>query len=171
MRHGVVAWVCGVCLALGALGVAASAMTAGLVDFSGNYKSQTKRGETAEVETLHVAQDATSIEIDRALEGETRTEKYSLDGTEAAVTNADGLAGMGHVRFMDGVMVVETLFAGKVDADMPVQKIHTVERWRLSADRRVLKIGAKTDFPGMSRKLSSVIDANSQTTYVRVEGP
>ncbi len=152
------------------LGLSACGFAAGTVDYSGTYQSRTsQRDKTADVETIYVVQDASSIEIDRALEGKTRTEHYALDGAKAAVTNADGFGGTGHVQFKDGVMVVETMFAGRMSADDPVVKIHTVERWRLSEDGKSLTIEAKTDFPGMSRKLSGVIDGNSHTTYVRVE--
>ncbi len=166
------------CLTCFCLAVALSADTgiaADQVNYSGKYSLRGQKGASGgETEaTLNVVQNEDSIEITRIEQGRKTTNRYSLNGSEGDYTSPGGVSGKCKAQLKDKYLVLESVVAAKPQPNAPATRMHTKERWQLSADSKTLTIKSDVDFPDAPPAVSSMVGGYGSGTqkYTRIGNP
>jgi hypothetical protein len=120
-------------------------------DFSGSYTLTKSKGgskaKTGGTITLRVSQTESAVEITKTINGVPNANKFPLDGSDGPYVSSGGVKGAGRAQFKGETLVLETLVIVRPQANAPEVRIHTKERWNLSADSKKLTIRTDVDFP------------------------
>ena len=148
-------------------------LAADKVTYSGKYSLQgrknTSRGEGDAI--LNVVQSEDSIEITRVEQGSRTTNRYPLNGSEGDYMSSSGVSGKCKAQLKDKYLVLESVVTVRPQPNAPPMRVHTKERWQLSADSKALTIKSEVDFPDASYEVSSAVGADVSGTqkYTRIE--
>jgi hypothetical protein len=150
-------------------------LAADKVNYSGKYSLQegktTSRSETHS--TLSVVQNEDSIEITRVEQGRRTTNRYPLNGSDGDCMSPSGVSGKCKAQFKGKNLVVESVVMARPQPNAPPVRIHTKERWQLSADSKTLTIKSDVDFPDAPGDVSAIVGASvsGMQKYTRTEDP
>jgi len=153
-----------------------SGLAADKVNYSGNYLLEGKNtkagGETGS--SLEVVQSQDSIEITRVEQGRRTRNRYPLTGSDGDYTSPGGVSGRCKAQPKGKYLVVESIVVSRPQPTGSPVRMHTKERWRLSADSKILTIEANVDFPDFPAGISNVVNdayASGTQKYVRAGNP
>ena len=150
-------------------------LAADKVNYSGKYLLQVRKtasgGENDS--TLDVVQNEKSVDITRSAEGRRMTNRYPLNGSEGDYTSPGGVSGKCKAQLKGKYLVLESVVFSRPQSSSPPVRIHTRERWQLSADSNVLTIKSDVDFPDFPGDISTVVGAYGSSTqkYTRTKSP
>lgn len=166
---------CVACIGLVVAWSANAGLAADKVNYSGKYSLQegkaTSGSETHSI--LSVVQNEDSIEITRVEQGRRTTNLYPLNGSDGDYTSPGGVSGRCKAQLKGKNLVVESVVTARPQPNAPPMRIHTKERWQLSADSKTLTIKSDVDFPDAPGDVSAVVGASLSGTqkYTRTENP
>jgi len=164
---------CAVCIVVATLWSTKTGLAADKLNYSGKYSTQTRKAASgSEMDaTIEVVQNAESIEITRVEQGKRTTSRYPLNGAEGDYTSPGGVTGKCKAQLNDKYLVLESVVVARPNA--PPMRIHTKERWQLSADSKTLTIKSSVDFPDVPGDASAIVGAYGSGTqkYTRIETP
>src|SRR6266704_2594983 len=140
------------------------------LNFSGKYsveRLKTTSGETSS--TLEVVQTEDNIEITRVELGKKATSRCPFNGLEGDCTSPSGVSGKCKAQLKTKYLILESVVVVQPQPTAQV-RMHTKERWQLSADTKILTIKSDVDFPDFPSNISAaVVGATSGTTkYGRI---
>jgi hypothetical protein len=143
------------------------------LNFSGKYViDQAKKSSEGEhASLLEIDQNDDSIEITRVELGKKTVSHCPLNGSDGDYTNPGGVPGKCKVQLKPKYLILESIILTRPQ-QVPV-RIHTKEKWQLSADAKTLTIKSEVDFPDVPPDVSAIIAgnyANGTVKYKRV-GP
>lgn len=134
-------------------------------DFSGRYTLTVKKnaGKSAKdvSTTIHVIENASSIEITRNIGGRQFSNIYPLSGSAGKYVAEGGQVGTCRARFKGNKMILESVVKVIVQPGLPAYEVHTSKQWELSRDMKTLKIRTAVDFPGSPLGAYSPIDPST----------
>jgi hypothetical protein len=167
--------VCVACIGLAVTGLANTGLAADKVNYSGKYSPQVRKtasGSETDL-TFEVIQNEDSIEITKAGQSWRTTNRYPLDGSEGDYTSSGGVRGKCKAQVKGKYLVLESLVVSRPSPSGPPVRIHTKERWQLSADSKTLTIKSDVDFPDAPGDVSAIVGAYGSGTqkYTRTETP
>ncbi len=144
-------------------------------DYSGKYSIQPRKAASGNEtdSTLVVVQSADSIEVTRVEQGKRTINRYPANGSEGDYTSPGGVAGKCKAQLKDKYLVLESVVAARPQPNVPPMRVHTKERWHLSADSKTLTVKSDVDFPDAPPDVSAVVGeyASGTQKYTRTEGP
>ena len=139
-------------------------------NFTGHYSGQQSTGADHQAFTsIHVTQDANSIEIVRDERGKTATNHFFLDGREGDYGSPGGISGKGKAEFKGKDLLVESIAVSRPQRDGSVVRLRTKERWHLSPDGKRLTIRFNVNFPDLEQLTHGVTDQSWTETYTRTD--
>lgn len=145
------------------------------LDYSGTYKAQQKSNKRNDVPaaTLHVTQSDQAIEVTKNENGSRITNRFPLDGSEGPYTSPSGKSGKGKGQLKSKELILEYVVVTRLRADAPLVRVGMKERWRLSADRKILTIRFYAKFPDADPSVCGALEGSFERTekYVRTENP
>ena len=117
-------------------------------DFSGTWrlnieKSKLPKGTKAQSETIAITCSGASIQMRYTIEGKESIVAYTTDGKERTINENQGGKVVVKAKWKGPVLVVETIARLKLSSDRLFNNsevVHDKERWKLSADGRVLTV-------------------------------
>jgi hypothetical protein len=159
------------CIALVASMVIAGS-AADKINYSGKYALQGRKAAVSD-STLEVIQDQDNVEVIRVERGRKTTNRYPLDGSDEDCTSSGGVPGKCKAQLKDKYLVLESVIAVSPQPNAPSIRIHTKERWQLSADSKTLTVKSNVDFPDAPAEVSGVVGAEVSGTekYTRIQNP
>ncbi|MGD1213820.1 MAG: hypothetical protein ABR861_02405 [Terriglobales bacterium] len=162
-------------IALAVVWSANAGLAADKVNYSGKYSAQARKTASgSETDTiLDVVQGADSIEITRVEQGRRTTNRYPLNGSEGSYVSPGGVAGKCKGQLKDKHLVLESIVVARPQPNAPPMRMHTKERWQLSADSKTLTVKSDVDFPDVPGDISALVGAYGSGTqkYTRTENP
>lgn len=167
----VCAWIA--CVSLASVFALEASFAAEQTNYSGNYSTIATNSSTKAGSMLNVDQSDASLEITKTELGRRTTSRCPLDGSEGDYTSPGGATGKCKAYFKGKYLVIESLVQSRPQPTVPVVRIHTKERWQLSADSKTLTIKTDVSFPDAPAGVSGVLADMTSTTqkYTRVETP
>jgi len=165
---------CGVWIVFAVAFSANTGLAADKVNYSGKYSIQAPKTASGESDsTLDVVQGTDSIEITTVRQGKRTSNRYPLNGSEGDYTSPDGVAGRCKAQLKDKYLVLESVTAIRPQPNVPPMRMHTKERWQLSADSKTLTVKSEVDFPDVPRDVSNIVGEYGSGTrkYSRTESP
>jgi hypothetical protein len=163
------------CVALVIAWSAKTGLAADKVNYSGRYSVErmktTSGGESDS--TLEVAQNEDSIEVTRVELGKRSTSHCPLNGSEGDYTSPGGVSGKCKAQLKPKYLVLESVVVGRPQPKSPPVRMHTKERWQLSADGKTLTIKSDVDFPDFPADISAAVagDTSGTRKYTRTGNP
>ena len=142
-----------------------------MTSYSGKYSLQNRKASLGSEATLEVVQGQDRVEVTRIDQGKRTTNRYALNGSEGNYASSGGVPGRCKAQLKGKQLILEsTVISHPQPAATPV-RIHTRERWQLSADSKILAIRADVDFPDFPADISAAVSGNTSRTekYMRVE--
>jgi hypothetical protein len=144
-------------------------------DYSGKYALQpTKTPSTpATGSTLEVVQTSAGIEVTTVESGKRATSRCPFDGSEGDYTSPGGVTGKCKAQIKGKYLFLESLVVTRPQPAASPVRIHTKERWQLSADGKSLTIKSDSDFPDAPAAVSAAVGGETSSTekYTRIENP
>jgi hypothetical protein len=168
-----VAWGAGAGLVLA--GSAKTGLAADKVSYSGKYSAEglkTNSGGATD-STLEVVQNEDSIEVTRVELGKRTTCRCPFNGSEGDYTGPGGVSGRCKAQLKAKHLILESVVAARPQPTAPSLRMHTKERWPLSADAKTLTIKSDVDFPDFPSDISAAVAGTTSGTrkYTRTESP
>ena len=117
-------------------------------DFSGTWrlnleKSKPPKGTKVQSQTIAITCSGESIQMRYSTDGKESTEAYTTDGKERTINENQGGKVVVKAKWKGPVLIIETIARLKLPSD-PLfngsEVIHNKERWKLSADGRILTV-------------------------------
>jgi hypothetical protein len=168
-----VAWVA--CIGLVMLWTASTGLAADKVNYSGKYSAERpKTTSDAETDsTLEVVQNEDSIEVTRVELGKRTTSRCPFNGSEGDYTSPGGASGKCKVQLKGKYLVLDSVVVARPQPTAPPVRMHTKERWQLSADAKTLTIKSDVDFPDFPSDISAAVAGTTSgtTKYTRTNNP
>jgi len=163
---------CLACVLL-ALAFGVNAGVAAGKNYSGKYSLQVQRhasGNNAG-STIEVVQNEDSIDVTRVEQGTRTSNRYPLNGGDGDYTSSGGVRGKCKAQLKDKYLVLESVVAATPEPNAPPMRVHTKERWQLSADAKTLTVKSDMDFPDAPSRVSAVVGESASGTqkYARTE--
>ena len=163
------------CVALVVAWSANTGLAADKVNYSGKYSLQGRKTASGSESdsTLDVVQNEDSIDITRAADGKRMTNRYPLNGSEGDYTSPGGVSGKCKAQLKGKYLVLESVVVRRPQSSSPPVRIHSRERWQLSADSNILTIKSDVDFPDYPGDISTAVGAYGSSTqkYTRTKSP
>ncbi len=148
------------------------ALTADALNYADKYSLQNRKpasGSTDQI--LEVVQNENAIEVTTVAQGRRTTNRYPLNGSEGDSASPSGVPGKYEAQLKGKQLVLEsTVITHAQPAASPV-RMHTRERWQLSADSKTLTIQTDVDFPDFPADISAAVSGSTsgKEKYERVE--
>jgi hypothetical protein len=144
-------------------------------NYSGKYSLQVQK-PTSGIKidsTIEVVQNEDSVEITRSEQGRRTTNRYPLNGSEGNYTSPGGVPGKCKAALKGKYLVLESVVMARPQPSASPVRMHTKERWQLSADSKILTIKSDEDFPDFPGDISAISGAYGSGTekYARTENP
>jgi len=164
------AWI--VCVALIHVFAAKTALAGEPSHYSGKYSAVAAKPTVTADSTLEIVQSDANIEITRLELGRRTTSRCPLDGSEGEYTSPGGVVGKCKAYLKGKYLVIESLVVTHPQPTASV-RIHTRERWQLSADSKTLTIKSDADFPDFPASISGAVAGDTSATrkYTRTDTP
>lgn len=165
------AWVA--CAGLVIAGSTKTGLAADKLNYSGKYSAERLKKSGGESDsTLEVVQNDDSIEVTRVEQGKRTTSRCPLNGSEGDYTSPSGVPGKCRAQLKAKYLILESIVVARPPAAAPV-RVHTKERWQLSADAKNLTIKSDVDFPDFPSDISAAVagSTSGMTKYTRTESP
>lgn len=117
-------------------------------NFSGTWrlnleKSKLPKGTKVQSQTIAITCSGESIQMRYSTDGKESTEAYTTDGKERTINENQGGKVVVKAKWKGPVLIIETIARLKLPSD-PLfngsEVIHNKERWKLSADGRILTV-------------------------------
>jgi hypothetical protein len=165
------AWVTavGVVIAWATIGLAADK-----VNYSGKYSADrpTVKSGVETDSTLEVFQNDDGIVVTRVELGKTTTSHCPLNGSEGEYTSPGGVSGKCKAQIKAKYLILESVVVTRPQRTAIV-RMHTKERWQLSADGKSLTIKSDMDFPDFPADISAAVTGDTSGTrkYTRTGNP
>jgi hypothetical protein len=163
------------CIGLVVAWTANAGLAANKVNYSGKYSLQGRKTTSGNEtnSTLDVLQNEDGIEITSVEQGRRTTNRYPLNGSEGDYTSPGGVSGKCKAQLKDKYLVLESVVISRPQPSAPPVRIHTKERWQLSADSKTLTVKSDVEFPDFPGDISAVVGASGSGTqkYLRTENP
>jgi hypothetical protein len=145
------------------------------VTYTGKYSADRPKiaADGASSPTLEVLQTEKDVQITRVELGRKTTSRCPLNGTEGDYMSPGGDPGRCKAELKGKNLMVESIAIIRPrPRDRPV-RMHTKERWSLSADSKTLIIESNVDFPDFSADVSAAASGNTTGTmkYTRIDRP
>ena len=170
---GSVVWVG--CVGLIVSCLAKTGLAADKVNYSGKYSAARLKPAPggAGDSILEVVQTEDRIEITRVERGQTTTSRCPLNGSEGDYTSPGGVSGKCKAQLKAKYLTVESVVVARPQPTAPPVRMHTKERWQLSADAKILTIKSDVDFPDFPSDISAAVAGTTSGTakYTRTESP
>jgi hypothetical protein len=169
--HAFAAWVTvvGVVIAWATIGLAADR-----VDYSGKYSADrpTVKSGVETDSTLEVVQNEDGIVVTKVELGKRTTSHCPLNGSEGEYTSPGGVSGKCKGQLKAKYLILESVVVTRPQATATV-RMHTKERWQLSADGKNLTIKSDVDFPDFPADISAAVagDTSGTRKYTRTGNP
>ncbi len=155
--------------------LAASPQNARAMDkanYSGKYLAeQHKSAPSGSTDrTLEVVQTADGIDFTKVELGKRTTGQCPFNGSDGDYRSLGGVPGKWKAQFKDKYLILEIVVVTHPQPALPM-RMHTKERWQLSADAKILTIKSDVDFPDVSRDVSAVVagDVSGTQKYMRTD--
>jgi hypothetical protein len=144
------------------------------VSYAGKYSAEglktTSGGGTGS--TLEAVQNEDSIEVTRVELGKRTTNRCPFNGAEGDYTSPGGVSGRCKAQLKAKHLILESVVVTRPQTTGPPVRMHTKERWQLSADAKTLTIKSDVDFPDFPSEISAAVSGTTSTTkYTRTESP
>jgi hypothetical protein len=166
---------CAAWIALAVVWSANTGRAADKADYSGKYSIQHRKAASGSEtdSTIEVVQNADNIEVTRVEQGKRTINRYPLNGSEGDYTSPGGVAGKCKAQLKDKYLVLESVVAARPQPNASPMRVHTKERWQLSADSKILTVKSDVDFPDVPRDMSTLVGEYGSGTqkYTRIENP
>jgi hypothetical protein len=142
--------------------------------FSGRYsaeRSKTASGATTD-STLEVTQNQAKIEVTRVELGKITTSRCPFNGDDGTYITSGGASGTCKAQLKGKNLIIESVVVTRPQPTAGPIRIHTKERWQLSADFKVLTIKSDVDFPDFPSEISAAVAGTTSAIahYTRTEG-
>jgi hypothetical protein len=150
-----------------------TALASDKVNYSGKYSLQgrkTASGSQSDL-TLNVVQNEDSIEVSRVEHGRRTTSRCPFNGSEGEYTSPGGVPGKCRAQLKGKYLVLHSVVVTRPQPTGPPVRVHTRERWQLSADSRTLTIRTDVDFPSSPVGASAALDISGTDKYKRTDNP
>lgn len=148
------------------------ALAANRVDYSGKYLAErhkdTPSGSTDS--TIEVVQSEDNIEITKVELGKRTTSRCPFNGSEGDYTSPSGVSGKCKAQLKDKYLILESVVVTRPQPATSM-RVHTKERWQLSADAKTLTVKSDVDFPDVSRDVSAAVanELSETRKYMRTD--
>lgn len=154
----------------GAAGLATT-LLAQAQNFSGKYSVQDRKGKSVDDRRIEVVQNESLIEVTEIDHGEPTTNRYPLDGSESDYVTPSGIRGECKARQKGKQVILESVVLAQPQGAAQLVREHTLQRWQLSSDSRVLTIQTEVDFPDFPPGISAAVadTTSGKERYVRIE--
>jgi hypothetical protein len=165
------AWVtvAGVVIAWATIGLAADK-----VDYSGKYSADrpTVKSGVETDSTLEVVQNEDGIVVTKVELDKRTTSHCPLNGSEGDYTSPGGVSGKCKAQLKAKYLILESVVVTRPQPTATV-RMHTKERWQLSADGKSLTIKSDVDFPDFPSDISAAVagDTSGKRKYTRTGSP
>jgi len=163
---------CLACVLL-ALAFGVNAGVAAGKNYSGKYSLQAKKhvSDNKIESTIEVVQNQDSLEITRVDQGIRTTNRYPLNCGDGDYISSGGVRGKCKAQLKDKYLVLESVAAARPQPNALPMRVHTKERWQLSADAKTLTVKSDVDFPDAPSGVSAVVGESASGTqkYARTE--
>jgi hypothetical protein len=144
------------------------------LNFSGSYVAEQvkKASENESASTLEVVQKDEDVEIIRVELGKKTISRCPLNGTEGDYTSAGGVSGRCKAQLKPKYLIVESVVVTSLQQATSAVRVHTKEKWQLSADAKTLIIKSDVDFPDVPSDISAAMaGTTSGTAKYKRAGP
>src|SRR5256885_1073259 len=132
-------------------------------NFSGKYLEQGKNTSQS-AETLEVVQSDDSIEITRVELGKKTVSRCPLNGSDGDYTSPGGVSGKCKAQLKQKCVIVESVALTHPQQATSALRMHTKEKWQLSADAKTLTIKSDVDFPDFPSDISAAVAGTTSGT-------
>ena len=159
----------GVVIAWTAIGLAADK-----VNYSGKYSADrpTVKSGVETDSTLEVVQNEDGIAVTRVELGKRTTSHCPLNRSEGEYTSPAGVSGKCKAQLKAKYLILDSVVVTRPQPTATV-RMHTKERWQLSADGKSLTIKFDVDFPDFPSDMSAAVagDTSGTRKYTRTGNP
>jgi hypothetical protein len=159
----------GVVIAWTAIGLAADK-----VNYSGKYSADrpTVKSGVETDSTLEVVQNEDGIAVTRVELGKRTTSHCPLNRSEGEYTSPAGVSGKCKAQLKAKYLILDSVVVTRPQPTATV-RMHTKERWQLSADGKSLTIKFDVDFPDFPSDISAAVagDTSGTRKYTRTGNP
>jgi hypothetical protein len=142
------------------------------LNFSGKYVfDKGKKSDGQDASILEVDQNDDSFEITRVELGKKTVSHCPLNGSDGDYTSPGGMAGKCKVQLKPKYLILESVVLTRPQQAAPPLRIHTKEKWQLSADTKTLTIKSDVDFPDVPADISAMVAdryASGTVKYKRI---
>jgi len=147
---------CAVCIVVATLWSTKTGLAADKLNYSGKYSTQNSESGLRQRDGCNYRGGSERGEHrnHESGTGEKNYQSVPLNGAEGDYTSPGGVTGKCKAQLNDKYLVLESVVVARPNA--PPMRIHTKERWQLSADSKTLTIKSSVDFPdvpGTHRRL------------------
>jgi hypothetical protein len=150
-------------------------LAADKTNYSGKYSLQERKpaSGTKIDSTIEVVQNENDVEVTRAEHGSRTTNRYPLNGSEGDYMSPGGVPGKCKAELKGKYLVLESVVVTRPQQNTSPVRVHTKERWQLSADSKTLTIKSDVDFPDFPGDISAITGAYGSGTekYTRTDNP
>ena len=157
---------CPPCIALLILLVPERVVASDKPNFSGSYIAEREKKASSDetASTLEIVQNDESIEITRVERGKRTISRCPLNGSDGDYTSPNGVAGKCKAQLKPKYLIVEFLVVTHPQQAPSPVRVHTKEKWQLSADAKMLTIKSEVDFPDFPSEVSAAVGGTTSGT-------
>ena len=129
------------------------------LNFSVKYVvDQAKKSSEGENDSiLEVIQNDDSVEITRVELGKKTVSHCPVNGSDGDYTSPGGVSGKCKVQLKPKYLILESVVLARPQQTASPLRIHTKEKWQLSADAKTLTIKSDVDFPDVPADISAMV--------------
>ena len=144
------------------------------LNFSGKYVvDQAKKSSEGENDSiLEVIQNDDSVEITRVELGKKTVSHCPVNGSDGDYTSPGGVSGKCKVQVKPKYLILESVVLTRPQQTASPLRMHTKEKWQLSADAKTLTIKSDVDFPDVPADISAMVAdryASGTVKYKRID--
>jgi hypothetical protein len=146
--------------------------TADAPSYTGKYSLENRKTTSGGTDqTLEVVQNESAVEVTTVVQGRRTTNRYPLNGSEGDYASPSGVPGKCKAQLMGKQLILDSTVVTRPQPTGSPVRMHTKERWQLSADSKTLTIQTDVDFPDFPADISAAVNGNTsgKEKYRRVE--
>jgi hypothetical protein len=160
------------CVALVVTCFGENSLAADALNYTGKYSLLNRKSASGGTDqTLEVVQNENAIEVTMVAQGRRTTNRYPLNGSEGDYASPSGVPGKCKAQLKGKQLLLESTVVAHPQPTASPVRMHTRERWQLSADSKTLTIQTDVDFPDFPADISTAVSGNTsgKEKYARVE--
>jgi hypothetical protein len=105
-----------------------------------------------------------AAEITRTGSGKKTLSRCPTNGSEGNYTSPGGISGHCKAQIRGKYLIVESMVVTRLPQATTPVRMHTKEKWQLSADAKTLTIKSEVDFPDFPSDISAAVASTTSGT-------